>query len=58
MREARWPDAHIRPVLIPAGDPRVLICGQPPKSDVRVLSEDEYQLLLVGFRAAGGQIEK
>lgn len=57
LTSARWPGSrHIEPVPVPAGDPRVLLSGIPPRLPVRVLSEDEYQLLLAGFLAAGGQM--
>ncbi len=55
---ARWPDSlHIVPIPMPAGDPRLRVNGRPLRDPVRILSEDEYQLLLAGFLAAGGKVE-
>jgi hypothetical protein len=55
--KAQWPDSeHIAPVSLPAGDDRVTVNGRPLRAPCRILSEDEYQLLLAGFIAAGGKV--
>jgi len=52
-----WPASlHTLAPLVPAGDRRVLLSGRPPLLPIRVLAEDEYQLLLAGFRSAGGKV--
>jgi hypothetical protein len=52
---AQWPDSkHIQPIPLPAG---TVVKDRPMRFPVRVLTEDEYQLLLAGFKAAGGAIE-
>ena len=35
----------IEPILIKAGDDRLLINGKSPKADCRVISEENYQIL-------------
>ena len=37
----------IEPILIKAGDTRVLLNGHPPKVDCRVVSEENYKQLLL-----------
>lgn len=57
MKPATWPDSeHIAPVAIPAYDKRIQNQGKPFSVPIRILSEDEYQLLLAGFVAAGGKV--
>lgn len=59
MKVARWPNSeHITPVAISADDERILNRGRPFPVPIRILSEDEYQLLLAGFIAAGGKVMK
>ena len=53
MREGKR--FHIEPPLIKAGDCRVKLGGAAPLKDIRVLAEEEYQLLLSFFT---GDIEK
>lgn len=56
---AKWPESeHIAPIAVDAGDGRVRINGMPPRFPVRVITEDEYQLLLAGFIEAGGKVQK
>ena len=39
-------DKFIQPSPIKAGDKRVLVCGEPLNVDFRIISEENYQLLI------------
>lgn len=39
-----WNESHVPPIK--AGDIRVLINGEPPRADIRLLSEENYQKAL------------
>ena len=43
------------PILLKAGDTRLLINGYPPKVDCRVVAEEYYQSLLAGYDTAEGK---
>ena len=47
-REGRSIGRPEEPLLIHAGDPRVLLGGEPPAVDIRVLAEVTYQELIHG----------
>jgi len=51
---AKWPESeHIPPIPLPVD---TSINGSRMRHETRILSEDEYQLLLAGFKAAGGKV--
>jgi len=52
------PDSiHIAPIAMNAGDGRVLLRGNTIPVAFRIIAENEYQLLLAGFKAAGGKVQ-
>jgi hypothetical protein len=46
----------IEPKIIHQGDDRVMLNGEPPKADVRIISEGQYQAMLEIWYAHGGKV--
>lgn len=51
LLKAKEAEKKSEPVLILAGDSRVLLNGVPPKCDCRVVAEERYQEMIADYAA-------